>query len=1406
MLKMKMKMKMKMKALPRHIISCIVLLVCIAAPRLVAQQRSYIIPDVCAPGMGTYIEIIGDNTKLGQFGKDSIYANNPGDSVRVVLENPDDSTKVIIGPVTVAWNGRMIATHIFVLPSVQPNASYWKELQANFRIPIRVVVQGQTTRNELDTIYIVRPFTKLEDFSTPTSNPDSIVIGAVGSGMERRSVRSRRGAIVAESVTLQAGKKYTIANDDTDSSTIGNQGYLPFVLNVRRTFEGNGATIDVNAIGKNGGVGGGGGGGQVCDAFVLGSSNGNSVLQRGGAGFTGGAGGGLNRAGSGTTSFWANGGEGTGATFASPDLPGRGAEPTDGRFGLNGVPGGLSRNNSSDHPESTGGGTGHPFGRSGRGWLGFEQDVSAGGGNGRNQRNVGDGGGYGRGGLSPATGNGIGGGGEHGNIAVVPIAGGSGGASGNPQSPLGLCGGAGGGGGGAVRIAASSVRNVNLIARGAAGAGGAQSGTDGGAGSGGHIGVQSKLSVAGINADVRSGEDENSGAGRMRFDTPNRISEVRPLPGMSNYRFHGGATLDTTNQVFSPYTRPIIVKGFLGDRSTTRFYYRTTTGTWQQRDTVPVSDPTSPNINIPITFRSLFPVVRPQPLVAQDSLLFVVAAEQFSSERNPENPPYLINPKWVMSQAAANILRVLPLPLVQVGANSLKLEMTRCFGEVKTTTVTLTVRNARGGLLTVNNIRFEGSIAQFFSVTSPSFTVRQNESTQVTVSLTATNALRSDIENFSGRMLIEHNDTIPDVGGESRPSPYPIDLTVIVKTIRYDIRPSRDLGAITEITGGVIDFGRVAVGRMVPVRIIMNNFNTANRTPMRFETRAATQPITATPFSFEERSVPSVSGSTVIDVTFSPTMIGEATTQTVLIRATAQQGSQCAFDSTYRIVLRGTGIQPQLDTTRTTRSVELGALSVCAPTTTTSSFIVSVANSGNDTLVVRSIRMSSTTTTGTSSFVPSPTNLMLAAGERTSFTLRYTSPLTTQATANVRDTVLLETNDARFGASTPFRIPVSLTLRSVSASVRLIPPGSSLAFGAVRFFSSPKQTVMLANNGNVPVTVQLSMLRQPYRLVAPTQTRFTLASGATQDITIEMQPTDAQEPGVSVVDTLRFTTTPNEGQCPLSLAPLTITGVPQGPASMLATLWLDTLNDVNMRRDTTIRLWGRVQTAIPNRTDNLRAGFLVQRGMFFPKTITSRFGAASIEVNQPRGADRAVVVNVANVALTETPTVIAEILGTPILTDTMRTGFVWLPDSTRWARRDTIYFTDRLTDGFMAAFVPIISNQPRLTSGPVIGQLPRRLVLTGVQPNPVREGELTLTLNPSELGEYVVQIVNMLGERVVTRSWKQDAILDAKKDLTVASELVQLTLNVRGVASGAYLVRLLQPSGAVETFLFGIER
>lgn len=1392
------------------------LLTCVTVPSfLAAQQRSYIIPDVCAPGMGTYIEIIAEATNRGVFGKDSIYANNPGDSVRVVLDRPEDSTKVIIGPVSVAWDGRMISTHIFVLPNVVPNDSVWSNLREEFRIPISVTVLGQRTPANTDTIYIVRPFTRLESISTSIS-ADSTVLGAVGTGTMRRSVRSRRGAIVTESITLEPNKRYGVATDDPDPLTSGNQGFLPFIWTVRGVFDGNGSTINVSAVGKNGGVGGGGGGGQTCDDALLGGMSGDGVRQGGGSGFTGGAGGGVNSSGSlvSREPSWSSGGSGSGQKFVSvavsTQLPNsRNTRAEDGGFSLNGVPGGISRNRDSDNPESTGGGTGHPFGRSGRGWAGFEQEPSAGGGHGRDQQKVGDDGGFGVDGLSTTLG-GLVGGGKHGNIAVVPIAGGSGAASGNPQTPLGGCAGSGGGGGGAIRLIAQGVNNVGLIAQGGVGEAGTRANNTtprGGNGSGGHIGIMSKLPLNNLfRLDVTSPTDNNTGAGRMRFDAPNLgIPNRNP----AEQQYYASISLDTTSQVRSPFTREFVVTGKVGESTTLRYFTRSTTGTWQQRDT----NATSGSTSIDLGFRGRFPAVRNVPLVAQDSLFFLVGAELYRQNRNPDAPPYIVNPKWIFSPAAANIIRIVPLPLISVAApDSVFAPVTRCETDLTTTSTFITIRNNRGGLLIVDNIRFEGDNAQFMSVSpAPPYRISQDGSQRVRVDFTTNRNFTGFASSYNVRMLIQHNDTLPDIGGGSapntfRPSPWQFNLTVPITTIRYDMRA--DARPIA-ITNNVLDFGRVGIGGDFADTVRVMNLGA--RSALRYTVSAA-QPLNSTPFQFVEQSLTSNDGVISVPVVFAPTSIGAGREQVLRVRVqNVSAPGACPIDTLFAITLRGTGVQPQLDLMRTTQNASLGTLTTCVPATIATALQITVANSGNDTLNVRSIRMSSGTGATATGFSVSTQNLIIPAGQGTTslrtFTLHYSSLPTTQATTVIRDTILLETNDARYGARNPFRIPVTLTLRSIFASVRLI-PSDTLTFGRVRYFLRSQRTATLANNGNILVTVDITTVRQPYRLLAPTTTRFSLQPNSVQPITVEVFATEAQTEGVTVRDVINFTITPDDAQCSITQNPLIITATPQGPVAMQATLWLDTLRSVDMRTDTMIRLWGRVVTALPNRTDNLRAGFLVERGMFFPKTIRSAFGQASIESSQPAGRDRSIIVNIPSVALLETPTVIAEIQGTPIMTDTMWAALRWLPAETRWSRRDSVYFNDSLANGFMATFVPLLGspNQPRLTSGPVVGQAPRYVVIAGVQPNPAHN-ELTLTMNASERGEYAVHLVNMLGSRIFARSWKNEGtILSSNPSPSVTSQTVSMNFDIHNVPQGAYLLRVIAPSGRIETFLIGVER
>lgn len=450
--------------------------------QLSAQSTAYLVPDIGAPGMNVAVELIGPATARGNFGADGLYLNNPGDRVRLICANPGDSTKIVIGPVVVSWEGRLLSTQIFVRPDVQPNSTDWRLLDSPFRVPLLVTVDGAPSNT--DTLYLVRPQPAVRSSSD----------GELGSG-GTWGIRSRRGAMIFDSLLL-SGTRISVSRTDCDPQTPGIQGYLPAVILSRGPVVcAPNATVTVDASGKHGGPGGGGGGGAFCDW----SGSGND----GGDGFTGGGRGGRNRAGNpvGRDEY---------------RNPGAGTGPRIGETGssLNGVPGGIS-----PAYEGSGGGTGHPFGSSGTGCDDGTRCNPAGGfggGSGQQQRMAGGGGGYATDGLSSRNGNG---GGAHGSRTLVPLAGGSGGASGNPQLAFN-CSGDGGGGGGALRLFAPSIEAYLLTADGGTASNGASG--DGGCGSGGAVSLEAKIpsGVWKIHAQGGSNPGMAGGAGRVRMDGP----------------------------------------------------------------------------------------------------------------------------------------------------------------------------------------------------------------------------------------------------------------------------------------------------------------------------------------------------------------------------------------------------------------------------------------------------------------------------------------------------------------------------------------------------------------------------------------------------------------------------------------------------------------------------------------------------------------------------------------------------------------------------------------------------------------------------------------------------------------------------------------------------------------------
>lgn len=1396
-------------------------ILCTVFPALLSAQQvfppkiQYILPDVCARNMSTYIEIVAAPSDTTTFGKDGLYANNREDVVRVEVENAADTNKIIIGPVVVSWNGRLISTQVFVLPSVaQPPTSYWDDLPREFRIPIRVVVSGRADSvSAADTLYIVRPFTNAGQFTRrdPTI-PNTFIIGEIlDNGSTPKSVRSRRGALVVGDVSLEgngtggATNRYNVSTLDCDPRTDGNQGYLPFVMLSTGKIDGGAAIISANASGRNGGAGGGGGGGQVCDNL---SSLGAVGIPQGGDGFTGGSAGGNNTRGA---SEWSVGGNGSGRRsiplFFDPRII-----RTVGGGSLNGAFGATSQSGFTEDPQSTGGGTGHPFGVSGRAWDFNTNDQSlaqtAGGGIGRREGAAGDGGGYGTTGFSAVT-NGYGGGQRHGNEPVIPIAGGSGGASGNPLGPT-ACGGAGGGGGGAIRIAGMEVKNITLEARGAAGIQGSGGilgfgRANGGAGSGGHVAVHSRLDAENVRANVLGGSTQGQyfGAGRMRFDTPNRIREIVPVenpirnPEPSSsldtlLRSYSGITLTPKSQVTSPYTKANVIDGFAGLSSGIRFFRRTLRGRWDDmNDVLNLTSGGSLTRNAPINYSAVFAPLVSQPLVEQDSLLFVVAVQAFFEQNAPAS--FETNPKWVMFQTGTHILSIEALPLIEVTPQPLSFQQVeRCgVAEVQSTRAYLTIKNARAGTLQIDSIR---SLSPHFTIDTvvSSLSIRQNSSVRVPIRFTATSALPADSLFAISTLQIYHNDTIPDIGANgtfiSRANPINIALRAPIKTIQFIVQPT---GISLNNGNALIDFGKIAVGSSRDTLITIPN---ASRDAVQFVVSADKQPLSSTPFRFTERTF--TSDSLQLRIRFQPDVAGAATTQTVVVRVSGV--GRCTGDNTsFRFTLSGEGTRPELDTVNTTGKLSFGSIPpLCYPDIARTSATFTVASGGNDILSAQ-VRMANPA----SRFTLSPIALSLSPNTERQVQVQFTALATTRDTV-YRDTLILTTNDPR-PAAKERRVPFEVQVRSSFAQVNLV-PSDTVRFGAVRFFNAVRRSVRITNSGTSPFTVTIGSLSAPYRIVYPAQSLLQLAGGAQDSVVIEVLPTDAQVPDVPLRGFLRLSYSNVTAPCSLKPDSVALLVTPTGPIAMQARIWLDTLRDVNMLRDTSIRLFGQVIGTAINRVDNFTAAFKIRRGMFYPRAeaIISPFGTVRLDTNRADSLDRFVVMTIPNVRLLSTTTLIATIGGTPIVTDTMRSAFEWVLAKTSWSRKDSVYDVSRYGNGLMVMNVVLqqIGNSlvPRLTNNAVQR---RTMAIVSVYPTPARD-ELSISAQVPEEGVHSVQIVNMLGERLLMRDWKPEV---QSNDLQNAPTSI-ITIPLTPLTSGVYGVVVVSPSGKRVSAMITIQK
>lgn len=697
---------------------------------------SYIQPDIVSPGMNSYIEFIGPYNAYNNFGTDGTYYNDSNDPIKIEVVNPNDSWKVTFAPLVVSWQGRMISTQVFAHPSLKPNSWDWSLLNDEFKIKVRVVKNGVPS-NAVD-LYIVQPY----PFGDKSTSSERVL----GEGMLGK--RSPRGAMIVDQMVL-ANDKYFVSTNDTDPSTPGNQGYLPFILISKGSIiGGNNTVISVDGGTEGGqqrrqdaGPGGGGGGGRFYDAglFCDNGRNGDD----GGNGFVGGGAGGRN-----SSSI-------PGVTN-SMKLPGIGSyedaskTPTRG-YSLNGIPPSYIPNVY----ESAGGGTGHPFGRSGEHCNDGNNCAPAGGfggGSGVKQNTPGGSGGY----ATDGGGNNNSGGKAVGNKLIVPLAGGSGGASGNPRSGCNFSG-SGGGGGGAIMIYAPEIRNVKISAKGATGGDGIDI-SNGGGGSGGAVITSAKIAVD--NGSTQSifieggkaggGTNQYGGWGRVRRDAP--IWNVF-VGGASSIpeTYYQGPTSDTT-QFIKPLV-PFRITGTKKFEDSLELWLKPETRSWTKVGTIPSGQ----------IFWDLQML-----LDRTDSVYYFLAMQ---SVPNPEKiDEYRAEPDFLMTQAAANVLILEKIPEFYCVDTLFTDTLLACDGQQVSFKAKIYNRGDADLIL-----KRAYSVHGFISANINNLVVPPFDSTEIDISYLYS---KNHPARVFDTLLIEHNDYWTQVS-----NPFPISFDITLKEI-----------------------------------------------------------------------------------------------------------------------------------------------------------------------------------------------------------------------------------------------------------------------------------------------------------------------------------------------------------------------------------------------------------------------------------------------------------------------------------------------------------------------------------------------------------------------------------------------------------------------------------------------
>ena len=591
-----------------------------------AQQKSYIIPDIGSPGMNIYIEIIAPFDSLWFFGNESVVNDS---SLYLTPSKSADIGMIQFSPLYVSWSGRLISAQAFISPKFKPTSSNWNQ---GIKIPLDLV-KNETIIGSYD-FYVVKPFS--------IGNADAskgYIFGEGGLG-----IRSPRGAMIIDSMISTLPNVYTVSTKDCDPNTDGNQGYLPFILISQGRFIV--PNISVDADGKDGGPGGAGGGGSYEDNLAphpaLAPYPTDNDFQ-GGNGFTGGGAGGINFVFNNSLTMPIRGRIGSGG-IGSGSLDNTETTSYAGSS-LNGVRGSFIIN---DIYQSAGGGTGHPFGYSGREYdIDEENNIGGYGGGSSETDNM-----QGGNGSYASSGN-INDGKQHGNKYLMPLAGGSGGASGNPKNvQFRIRSGYGGGGGGAIAITAPIIRIDSITANGAEG--GELDITeifienfhkcDGGHGSGGAIILNGKTETTIGSAETKEGSKTLNDAGYIRYsgmelNIPESESAIQYVTESTN----------TLNAIYAKNTNYLSGATNPSENGQISIYYKSEKAdVWQKfADVNNIDDDGKWSIPIEPSFWEQ----------STDTLYYFYTLKNIPT--NNDADLYAANPKNILTQSSANVITLL---------------------------------------------------------------------------------------------------------------------------------------------------------------------------------------------------------------------------------------------------------------------------------------------------------------------------------------------------------------------------------------------------------------------------------------------------------------------------------------------------------------------------------------------------------------------------------------------------------------------------------------------------------------------------------------------------------------------------------------------------------------------------